>query len=62
MARPYLKDLTQYQTLPQVAEILNMSEGRVLRRIVLKLFPPPTFIDKNGTRYFSQKWLDGEKK
>ena len=54
MPRP---KLTGYMTTGQVARLLNMKVSRLLNWIGHGVLPPPSWVDKNGTRYFDQEWL-----
>jgi len=49
--------LTGQMTTREVAKELGMGIDTLLRWIKREVLPPPSFIDKNGTRYFDQGWL-----
>ncbi len=44
-------------TTSQVAKELGMKVGQVVSWVEHGAFPPPSFIDNNGVRYFDQEWL-----
>ena len=54
MPRPRV---TSQMTTSEVAKQLGMSVGRVVSWVERGALPPPSFIDKNGVRYFDQEWL-----
>lgn len=58
MARPKLKHLTnKLITIGGAAEILELSERKITRRIECGLLPTPTITDRNGVRYFNRTWV-----
>jgi DNA-binding transcriptional MerR regulator len=54
MPRP---KITSQMTTSQVARQLGMKVNRLVRWINRGAFPPPTYINDNGVRYFDQEWL-----
>lgn len=54
MPRPRV---TSQLTTSQVAKHFGMSQGQLISWVERGAFPPPSFIDNNGVRYFDQEWL-----
>ena len=54
MPRPRV---TSQMTTTQVARQLGMGLDQLVNWIARGVFPPPSFIDNNGVRYFDQEWL-----
>lgn len=54
MPRPRV---TGQMTTTQAAKHFGMSQGRLISWVEHGAFPPPSFIDNNGVRYFDQEWL-----
>ena len=54
MPRPRV---TSQMTTTQVAKHLVMNQQQVVYWVERGAFPPPSFIDNNGVRYFDQEWL-----
>ena len=49
--------VTSMLTTSQVGKQFDMNQQQVIYWVEHGAFPPPTFIDKNGVRYFDQEWL-----
>ena len=58
MSRPTLIEQVHYLTSRQVAMILGIKVDTLVRRLNAGMYPPPTAINDNGVRLFSNKWLD----
>ena len=54
MSRP---KVTNQMTTTQVAKQLGMGISQLVSWVERGALPPPSFIDRNGVRYFDQKWL-----
>ena len=54
MSRP---KVTNQMTTTQVAKQLGMGISQLVSWVERGALPPPSSIDRNGVRYFDQKWL-----
>ena len=54
MARPRVDSR---MTTTIVARELGMGTGQLISWVAHGVLPPPSFVDKNGVRYFDQDWL-----
>ena len=61
MAGPTIYELYQYMTVSQAAERLGINPSKLRRRLRDGIFPPPTFINKHGVKFFDEEWLRATK-
>jgi len=57
MAGPRISELYKYMTLPQAAERLGIHPAKLRRRLRDGIFPPPTYINEYGLKFFDEEWL-----
>ncbi len=57
MAGPRISELYKYMTLPQAAQRLGMHPAKLRRRLRDGIFPPPTFINEYGLKFFDGGWI-----
>jgi len=62
MARPTLENVTKYRTTSEACKLLNLSRRQLELRIIRRIFPPPTFVDSHGTKFFDKDWMDQVRK
>lgn len=58
MARPEVRG---EMTTTVVARELGMGHGQLIRWMERGALPGPSYVDKNGVRYFNRDWLDKAK-
>lgn len=61
MAGPTINERYKYMTLPQAADRLGMHHAKLRRRLRDGIFPPPTFINRYGLKFFDEEWLSEAK-
>jgi hypothetical protein len=44
-------------TVPQAAKRLGIHPARLRRRLRDGIFPPPTYINEHGLKFFDDAWL-----
>ena len=54
MAGPKISERYKYMTLPQAAERLGMNGSKLRRRLRDGIFPPPSFINEYGLKFFDE--------
>ncbi len=54
MPRP---KVTSQMTTGQVVRRLGIGRSQLMNWVQCGVFPPPSFIDNNGVRYFDREWL-----
>ena len=57
MAGPRISERYKYMTLPQAAERLGMNGSKLRRRLRDGIFPPPSFTNEYGLKFFDEDWL-----
>jgi hypothetical protein len=57
MAGPRISELYKYMTLPQAAQRLGMHPAKLRRRLRDGIFPPPTFVNECGLKFFDGEWI-----
>ena len=57
MAGPRISELYKYMTLPQAAQRLGMHPAKLRRRLRDGIFPPPTFVNEYGLKFFDEEWI-----
>lgn len=62
MARPTLENVTKYRTTSEVYCLLGLSRRQLELRIERKIFPPPSFIDAHGNKFFDKDWMNQVRK
>ena len=58
MAGPRISERYKYMTLPQAARRLGLHPAKLRRRIKADIFPPPTFVNEYGLRFFDEEWIN----
>jgi hypothetical protein len=62
MARPTLENAINYRTTNEVCHLLGLSRRQLELRLTRHIFPPPTFIDEHGTKFFDKDWMNQVRK
>jgi hypothetical protein len=57
MAGPRIDERYKYMTLPQAAKRLDIHPAKLRRRLKDGIFPPPTFVNEYGLKFFDEDWL-----
>jgi predicted DNA-binding transcriptional regulator AlpA len=57
MAGPRISERYKYMTVPQAAKRLGIHSAKLRRRLKDGIFPPPTYINEYGLRFFDEGWL-----
>jgi len=57
MAGPRISELYKYMTLPQAAQRLGIHSAKLRRRLRDGIFPPPTFVNEYGLKFFDEEWI-----
>jgi hypothetical protein len=57
MAGPRIVELYKYMTLPQAARRLSIHPAKLRRRLKAGIFPPPTFVNEHGLKFFDESWI-----
>lgn len=57
MAGPRVSEKYRYMTLPQAAKYLEIHPSKLRRRLRDSIFPPPTYINEHGLKFFDETWL-----
>jgi len=57
MAGPKIAERYKYMTLPQAAKRLSIHPAKLRRRLKDGVFPPPTYINEHGLKFFDDAWL-----
>ncbi len=57
MAGPKISERYKYMTVPQAAKRLGIHQAKLRRRLRDGIFPPPTYINEHGLKFFNEAWL-----
>jgi len=57
MAGPRISERYKYMTIPKAAERLGIHPAKLRRRLKAGIFPPPTFTNEYGLKFFDEGWL-----
>jgi len=57
MAGPRISERYKYMTLPQAAERLGIHPAKLRRRVKDGIFPPPTYVNQYGLKFFDEAWF-----
>lgn len=57
MAGPRISERYKYLTVPQAAKRLGIHPAKLRRRLKDAIFPPPTYVNEHGLKFFDEAWL-----
>lgn len=57
MPGPRISERYKYMTVPQAAKRLGIHPAKLRRRVRDGVFPPPTYINEYGLKFFDEAWL-----
>jgi len=57
MPGPRISERYKYMTVPQAAKRLGIHPAKLRRRLRDGVFPPPTYVNKHGLKFFNEAWL-----
>jgi hypothetical protein len=58
MAGPRISERYKYLTVPQAAKRLGIHQAKLRRRLKDGIFPPPTFVNEYGLKFFDEDWVN----
>ena len=57
MPGPKISERYKYMTVPQAAKRLGIHPAKLRRRVKDGIFPPPTYVNQYGLKFFDEAWL-----
>lgn len=57
MAGPRISERYKYMTVSQAAKRLGIHPAKLRRRLKDTIFPPPTYVNEYGLKFFDEAWL-----
>jgi len=58
MPGPRISERYKYMTIPQAAKRLGIHPAKLRRRVKDGIFPPPTYVNEHGLKFFDEAWLN----